>query len=215
MSDHSNRHVEQEIKLSIPGEDDYRRLIGQLPEPHTLLLQSNYFFDTPDRHLGARKLALRLRMVITADGSERAFLAIKGPATQENGVTVRFEQESPIDLSSAVAIIRSKSMTKAQLGEHGKVLTEIPTETFGMIAFFTNRRIASTVEIGGEQILFEVDATTYADKSTDYELEVELNDSQRRKKDFYELIQSQLRAWEIATTPQQLSKFERALARKA
>lgn len=214
MAEKSRDQFEREIKLSLANEDDYRRLIAQLPQPHILLLQSNYFFDTSERLLGSTKQALRLRMELNADGTESAFLALKGAATQRDGVTIRSEQETEIDLESAISILRLKSIRLDQLGKLKDALRESPIKYLGMIASFTNRRIASTIEINQEKLIFEVDATTYSARTTEYELEIELSEDQAKNLEIFKSIISTLREWNISTTSQTRSKFERALARQ-
>lgn len=215
MAEKSRDQIEREIKLSLANEDDYRRLIAQLPQPHILLLQSNYFFDTPERLLGSTKQALRLRMELYADGTESAFLALKGAATQRDGVTIRSEQETLIEKELAVSILRSKNIRLEQLGELKDILAETQVESFGLFASFTNRRVASTIEIASEKLVFEVDATTYSDKTTEYELEIELSEVQAMNQEILAAIVSTLREWNISTMSQTRSKFKRALARQA
>ncbi len=214
MAEKSRDQFEREIKLSLANEDDYRRLIAQLPQPHILLLQSNYFFDTPERLLGSTKQALRLRMELYADGTESAFLALKGAAKQIDGVTIRSEQETLIEKELAVSILRSKNIRLELLGKLKDILAETQVESFGLIASFTNRRVASTVETAGAKLIFEIDATTYSDKSTEYELEIELSEDQARNPEILKSIVSILKEWNVSTTSQSRSKFERALARQ-
>lgn len=71
--------------------------------PHPTITQTNAFFDTPDRALGARGLVVRLREERTRT-SARWFVTAKGPGQRSGTLTDVLEEEVQIDEARAKAI---------------------------------------------------------------------------------------------------------------
>jgi len=75
-------HTEIEVKLAVESFDDVRReLVAAGAVRIGCVVETNWFFDRPDRSLAAGDRGLRLRTVDPVDGSSApAVLTYKGPA---------------------------------------------------------------------------------------------------------------------------------------
>ena len=71
--------------------------------PHPTITQTNAFFDTPDRALGARGLVVRVREERTRT-SAKWFVTAKGPGQRSGTLTDVLEEEVEIDEAKAKAI---------------------------------------------------------------------------------------------------------------
>lgn len=97
---------EVELKLRV---DDLAALIkvaiAAKGRVHNTVVQTNAFFDTPDRALGARGLVVRLREEReTATHRTRHFVTAKGPGNRNGHLTDVLEEEVEIDDARAKAI---------------------------------------------------------------------------------------------------------------
>ncbi|WP_273478171.1 CYTH domain-containing protein [Ignavigranum ruoffiae] len=91
------KNIEQEYKTML-RKDEFERLIDQLGfEPRSALIQSNYYYDTPDHQLAKINAALRLRVF-----KDRSEWTIKQLISELRSIEITQEQ-GPVDsISSAI-----------------------------------------------------------------------------------------------------------------
>jgi hypothetical protein len=97
--DKSGREVELKLRV-----DDLAALmkiaVAANGKIHPTITQTNAFFDTPDRALGARGLVIRLREERTKT-SAKWFVTAKGPGQRSGNLTDVLEEEVEIDEARA------------------------------------------------------------------------------------------------------------------
>ena len=201
--------VENEIKLDLQSERNYRRLIAYFCEEKTENKLENYFFDTDDRALSKSGWALRIRkesggLRVTAKGP---------PGTAPAGLIVRPEIESFLsddDIAGFMASGIEAPRIPAEIADHLDKL--IAGKILRMTTAFTTWRTTVRCRADDSELRFEIDRTVFADGTADYELEVELSDAGQ-----YDLamtaIKSIFRRSGIPLRPQGESKLARALRR--
>ncbi|MGT2832818.1 CYTH domain-containing protein [Streptococcus halotolerans] len=136
--------------------------------------QTNYYFDTPEGDMRAKKLSLRIR---TFD--KVAELTLKIPeqvGTMEYNVDLTKEE--------AREIMDSGQFPDCKVRE---LLTEknIPLKRLSVLGHLTTIRRETRLPIG----LLALDKNHYADR-IDYELELEVEDATQGQKDFDDYLES-------------------------
>ena len=197
---------EIEIKLDLGSFMNYLKLMGFLGQIDSESRQENAFFDTEDRRLAAAGWALRVR-------AERdlGLVTLKGLRTDVGGAAVREELETVIP--------RGRAIDCMNLAFDVIHLTVPPVEfvrqQFGELALallvrFDNVRQCKNFRMGDRDYLLEIDKTEFSDGSVDYELEMELPNT-----DVIEAASDSLRklfgSLDIPYRPQPQGKFVRAL----
>lgn len=176
MSEPSNQR-ELEIKIALPDESTYERLAGRLAPPRAAVDQQNIFLDTPDRHLGARGWALRIRREDDADHlGARLLITAKGPSRNLAGAVDRpeIEAEAPIALWDAVQAPEIPCASLASLPLEHLQNTLGLTGNLVPILAFANRRTTFELPLGGRRRPLSLDRTSYPTGEVDFEIEVEL-----------------------------------------
>jgi CYTH domain-containing protein len=177
-------HVEREFKLHIPSEAALQSLLAQLGvQPPAPVLQTNHFFDTAARDLGAARLGLRLR-----EERERFTLTLKG-ALLDATSTLASRPEEELELPPAVArsILAGRRSPLAALAASplaGTALVEQAKHLVGPrllvhLGAFENERLrvgplALPAGEPGPPLVLEFDRTRFPGGVVDRELEVEL-----------------------------------------
>lgn len=167
----------QEIEIEFKNlltQQEYHRLLSQIPFPAYSDTQTNYYFETKDLALQQLGCALRIR---EKNGTYR--LTLKEPHAQ--GL---LETHDFITKEEAEACFRGnmveKPETSAQLHELGISLSSL--SYFGSLK--TERR-----EVQKEDILLVLDYSTY-NGTLDYELELEATSTKNGLAKFNELLTS-------------------------
>ena len=181
--------TEIEFKFKVADEealDGFARALGMDRRQLGAKLQRNTFFDSRDRRLRERGLALRLRV---EDGQGTLTIKGKGVARSGDGALhQRFEAEQPLaatELESLLAGSRSPlACFEASADEHvarGRSMIEdalggADLECLG--SFENERTTLDEVELdcGGrlERIVFELDRTSFPHGRVDCEIEAEI-----------------------------------------
>lgn len=206
MSDNAKK-TEMEIKLDLINEQNFVRLLEYFPEPVKMKHQSNYFFDSDNWDLSRSGWALRLRK---ADNS--AIVTLKGLMAEDiEGLTVRPEIEQPLPVRQFEEFI-NQGIRPEQLPNDIFLLLKDLNPGIGLkerLHFTTDRHIINYMD-ATVQVYFEADRTLYQDGSTDYELEIEIEDRSQ-----FDRILSAVREifikLNIPLKFQEESKFARAL----
>ena len=209
MDSKNQINKEIEIKLALSSFTDYLKLIGFLGQIEQEEHHTNIFFDTEDRQISKAGWALRVR----AD-QKQGLVTIKSIGSKEGLAVIREEIESKISRSDAIDIMNDPdSIIDLELMpiEYLKKKVKLK-ENLKQLVKFENIRQKKLFRLGDYNYLLEIDKTSYNDGSTDYELEVELNN-----RDLLEVVEENLRkifaSLDISFTPQKKSKFHRALSK--
>jgi uncharacterized protein YjbK len=209
--------IETELKLALPDEAAYRRLLARVlrpgVEPPAVLMQANEFLDTADDVLRRHRCALRLR-----DEDGRWELALKGPAlaTVDPALTARIEEQCALDAAAAAAIREgARSPLESLRAVH--TASELVRRACELVAArplsirgrFTNERLRLEPAHLAEpwDLCLELDRTTFPGGRVDHELEVELDDPSRATR-VLGALRTLFRETGIAWTPAR-SKAER------
>ena len=208
---HSTEHIgeEIEIKLALESFPDYLKLIGFMGQLDGEDRQHNYFFDTKDRKLSANDWALRIRTV-----SNGGRLTLKSRTSTEGIAATRKEIETDIPKTTAENIIVSPDSLFEIENSIVTYLKESLKLTSGlsMLLKFENFRQKKNIKLGDYFYAFELDTTKYSDGSTEYELEIELEDTTK-----LDIVTDHLHkifaSLQIEFKIQTESKFARALKR--
>ena len=166
----TNLEIEYKSLLSLAEYDQLKRLFSHI----TPIRQTNHYLDTPDFKLRRKKLALRIR---TFDRD--AEMTLKVP--QEVG---NIEHNIALTLNEAQYLLGERKMTCGQtdLEEIFCLLVEreIDLEEITVIGSLTTIRYEQQLPIG----LCALDKNDYLGH-TDFELELEVDDNDQGKKDFF------------------------------
>ncbi|WP_374286471.1 CYTH domain-containing protein [Lactococcus sp.] len=170
----TNLEIEYKSLLSMAEYDQLKRLFTHI----TPVRQTNHYLDTPDFKLRKKKLALRIR---TFDRS--AEMTLKVP--QEVG---NIEYNIALSLEEAQYLLGEKKMTCGQtdLSEIFSLLLErdIDLDEITVIGSLTTIRYEQKLAIG----LCALDKNDYLGH-TDFELELEVDDNEQGKQDFFEFLE--------------------------
>lgn len=222
---------EIEFKFAVSGAHAFELLAKQLELPESVLhgsvLQTNHFFDSSFHCLHGRHCVIRLRQQ-----AERNILTIKGersPSQAGNSVlSDRIEEEVTLSPVSAEDLLQGKLSPRRAISEHfegrsSNLLNMIESVCAGQelvyIGEFSNRRIhlpVVTLQAGkaSEQIVFELDTSTFPDGSVEHEIEVEISahsDATAIEAALVELLQQAGIEWQAA--PSKAARFFKALGR--
>lgn len=182
---------EIEFKFGVSGTSAFERLLQHLELPVSLLhsgvTQTNHFFDSPSWCLHEHHFVIRLR-----DTGGSYALTIKGEHTSEetaSGVlSNRIEEEVMIPQAAAEGLLRGKLSPRQAVSDHfagrSAALVEMienacQGQQLVRIGQFTNERIhlppvSLTVGDSREQLVFELDTSTFPGNRIEHELEVEI-----------------------------------------
>ena len=159
-------HLEIEYKTLLT-KDEFNRLNSQLSHV-TPVTQTNYYFDSDNFDMKAHRMSLRIRTL-----PNRAEITLKIPKEVGN-----LEYNYDLSVADAKEIIKSGQFPEVDflklIEENGVKLSSL--KNFGSLT--TTRRETMT-DIG----LMALDSNQYAD-ITDYELELEVENAEKGKKDF-------------------------------
>ena len=191
---------EVEFKFRVDGPEAFAALARAAgATPSAPAVQTNHFFDTPDRALGFRGHTLRLR---EEDG--RFLLTAKGPGERAGVLSSRAEEEVEIQKPEAESIIvggRSPlAALEARAGARARELLATMRAIAGATPLrragsFQNERarLAVTLDVEGRQVpvTFELDRTTFPGGQVHHEVEVEIADAEaaaveRALRDFFD-----------------------------
>ena len=163
------KHLEIEMKTLL-SEEEYDRLLAQFSEV-TPVTQKNYYLDTPDFYL---QIAMRIRTFDTS-----AELTIKIP--QEVG---NMEYNQALTLEEAKYCLENCKLPQGMILEE---LTSRGLSTSGWVVLgrLTTVRYEKETAIG----LMALDQSRYFD-IVDYELELEVENSDQGSLDFKEFLQA-------------------------
>lgn len=186
MSERAGREVELKLRVK-----DSAALIkiaiasGGIPEDTAQ--QTNAFFDTPDRALGARGYVVRLREERTATAT-RWFVTAKGAGQRTGNLTDVLEEEVAIDAAAAAAIrAKGDALTHLEVGTDARrslagvirgILHGRPLEPVGQ---FDNERVRVPVELPLDgarsfRAVLELDRTSFPGGLVHHEVEMEVPD---------------------------------------
>ncbi|UVF03495.1 CYTH domain-containing protein [Streptococcus equinus] len=159
-------HLEIEYKTLLT-KDEFNRLNSQLSHV-TPVTQTNYYFDSDNFDMKAHRMSLRIRTL-----PNRAEITLKIPKEVGN-----LEYNYDLSVADAKEIIKSGQFPEVDflklIEENGVKLSSL--KNFGSLT--TTRRETMT-DIG----LMALDSNQYADIK-DYELELEVENAEKGKKDF-------------------------------
>ena len=186
MADHG-REVEFKFRVEGPAAfEALARAAGTSPSEPTL--QTNHFFDTPDRALGLRRYTLRLR-----EERGRFRLTAKGPSERVANRTARTEEEIEVSAEEARAIVHGVRSALDVLDARadpraGEVLAAmrsiVGTRPLRHMGSFQNvrARLPVTLIVEGRAMLltFELDRTAFPGEQVHHEVEVEIGDADGR-----------------------------------
>lgn len=197
-------HLEIELKwaLDAAGHGRLGRELAHELGPPRILHQDNRFFDTADRRLRRAMLNLRLRrenqaLVMTCKG--RGGIGAAG----EHRHT---EWEEHLD-PALWAEVATGGIDAARLPLPAPVRAALGDGVLRALGGFANERLEFR-QPGEPPALLCLDRTDFLGQRTDHELEIETAAPERHARHW----QERLRAWGVAFTPQQHTKFARFLA---
>jgi len=174
---------EVEFKFRVDGAEAFAALARTARSaPSPAVLQTNHFFDTPDRALGFRRHTLRLR-----EENGRFVLTAKGPGDRAGVLTSRAEEEIEVQKPEAESLIvggrsplaaleaRADPRARDLLAAMRAIVGRMPLRHAGA---FQNERARLEVALGVEgrtiPVTFELDRTTFPGGQVHYEVEVEI-----------------------------------------
>ena len=166
------KHLEIEMKTLL-SEEEYDRLLGQFSEI-TPITQKNYYLDTPDFYLRQHKIAMRIR---TFENS--AELTIKIPQKVGN-----------MEYNQSLTFDEAKNCLDDCKLPQGMILEELSNRGVSpsgwiVLGCLTTVRYEKETAIG----LMALDQSRYFD-IVDYELELEVENSDQGSLDFKEFLQA-------------------------
>lgn len=198
---------EIEIKLVLKSFPDYLKLIGFLGRVEDEEHHTNAFYDTKDQHITKAGWALRVRVE-----NKRGLVTMKSFPTKQGTAVIRKEIESEIEKSAAIDILNEReTITDLNITPIDFLKKNIKlADDLKLIVKFDNVRQKKQFRLGDYIYTFEIDKTSYEDGTTDYELEIELDDIEHLEK-----VEDNLRkifaSLQIDYMHQKYSKLERAL----
>lgn len=166
--------IESELKLGLVSPDDLDLLLAALPAPKDVLLQRNFYYDTPNGRLSTARIMLRVREEGVRGAEPTAIAAAK---RRKNRETARFVAEEIECVVPPALWLQIQAGTLDLATVDNEVLAWVRKEmgglsTLSMLGVVANER--TRVHVGA--FLFEVDRTTFPDDSVDVEVEVETTD---------------------------------------
>lgn len=171
-------HIENEIKIALGSLENYRKLIEFLEPMDNEYHQQNIFFDSEGRRLRAAGWALRVRVE-----ESRGLVTLKSIASRKGPVTTRKEIETEVPCSVAEKLCEwPQELLSLSIEPIDILIRDFGDIQLVPVSRFENLRRTRQMQIGNREYLLEIDRTDFSDGSTDYELEVELDDSSEADK---------------------------------
>ena len=174
---------EVEFKFRVDGPEAFAALaVAADTRPSAPVVQTNHFFDTPDRALGFRRHTLRLR-----EEAGRFVLTAKGPGERAGALSSRAEEEVEVPKPEAESILVGARSPLAALDARADPRARDLLATMRAIAgatplrhagAFQNERarldVALDLDGRTRTVTFELDRTTFPGGQVHYEVEVEI-----------------------------------------
>lgn len=203
-ANHINREIE--IKLDLVSFTNYLKLIGFLGKIEQEEHHTNVFFDTEDRKISKAGWALRVRAE-----NYRGLVTVKSIPTEKGLAVIRQEIEAEISRTQAIDIINLNfDILKLDIMPVEFIKEKLGDSSVMRLVKFDNTRQKKVFKIGDCSFILEIDKTEFSDGSVDYELELELKDTES-----LEMVEAYLRklfdSLDIPFTLKKQSKFHRAL----
>ena len=181
MSPSNQNHFEKELKLDLQNQALFERLLRHFSWQKTPLLQTNYFFDTPEGFLRSCRYALRIR-----NENGNFLLTVKGPRLSSGDLVVRNEIECPLPPETAQNLLKNPNLFFT-LGLPPFQWLEEKTESLNKLSLIQNLSFKNErhpVHLSSEEglICLELDKTEYSDGSLFYELEAEFQTEEQYQK---------------------------------
>ncbi|MGH8015764.1 MAG: CYTH domain-containing protein [Candidatus Zixiibacteriota bacterium] len=197
---------EIEIKLDLGSFTNYLKLLGFLGQIEHEDFQQNGFFDSDDRKLAKSGWALRVRVE-----KKRGLVTIKSIPVKPGLAVVRQEIEAEIPRRDALDIlVGAMDVMTVQVMPVDYIKDKIAKVKVAPLVKFDNLRQKKLFKIDNSSYMLEIDKTEFSDGSSDYELELELSDT-----DGVDVVEAALRRLfsqlNIPFVKQSESKFARAL----
>jgi uncharacterized protein YjbK len=186
--------TEIEFKFAVRDQSAFAALVAHLGLPSSVLddpvLQINHFFDTARASLRTNGLAIRLR-----EQAGAYYFTIKGgkSSRSEDGVlSSRIEEERLLETQTARAMLNATIPVLTVIAQHftdsssqlvDRIEELIADQALVYAGKFENRRITLppiTLAIAGftRQVEFELDSIAFPDKTSQFEIEVEVASSE-------------------------------------
>lgn len=177
---------EVELKLRVDDLASLMRIAaasGGTPQP--TVIQTNAFFDTPDRAMGMRGLVVRVRGERGPSGT-LWFVTAKGPGSRNGSITDVAEEEVRVDASRAKEMLagRLDPISALEGGDAARqaVVNALRHALDGRPAIFLgkfqNERTRIPVELATEgarfQAVLELDRTSFPNDQVHHEVEMEV-----------------------------------------
>ena len=190
---------EQELKWKLSSVDDYQRVCRNLPGFIKEIQQTNVYLDTHDRHLMQHSTMLRLRQE-----DIRSLVTVKSRSSHEEGYFVADEWERDLETWESDLILDTGTLPGDIEGILRQMIADIPTPvTVQKLGELSNTRRIHHLD----GLVIEVDCTQITHQLRDFEIEIE-TDAPDRARAYLEKFCAQ---YDIHTTPQTLTKYERFL----
>ena len=201
-------NLEIEIKLQLGSFVNYLKLAGFLGPIDSEEHQINGYYDSEDRRLSTAGWALRVRVM-----EDRGQVTLKGVPASRGAAVIRQELEADIPRSLALEVLNlEKDVFSIEAPPVEFVRKEFPEVSLARLVKFSNIRQKKQFKIGDYFYTLEIDRTEFFDGSIDYELEVELDETNQ-----VEVVQDSLlklfTSLDIPFITQGKSKYQRALER--
>jgi len=199
---------EIEIKLDLGSFTNYLKLLGYLGQIDRELKQTNCFFDTEDYQISKNGWALRIRLE-----SDRGLVTVKGKTISNDKAAIREELEAEISRMDAENVINlNKDVLSMPIKPIEFVKEKWNPSALSKIVHFENNRQYKEFKVGDCCCIFEIDSTSFADGSVDYELEIELKE-ESQVETVYDNLKKLFTSLHIPFENQSQSKYARALKR--
>ena len=208
MIDSHRMGREIEIKLNLDSFTNYLKLLGFLGQIEREERHQNAFFDTEDRKLAEAGWALRVRAE-----DNRGLVTIKSIATRSGAALIRQEMEAEISRAEAFdCLALQRDVMSFPVVPIDYLKDKLGELTLMVLVKFENLRQKKFFKISDHTYVFEIDKTEFGDGSVDYELEVELPDTDRLET-VDDALRKMFSTLAIPFEHQTASKFARALQR--
>ncbi|KRL91567.1 CYTH domain-containing protein [Lactobacillus kalixensis] len=163
-----NREIEAKTILD---KNVYKEMKSAFPIKSNFI-QENYYFDTPNKILKEHKISLRIR--IYADHAEQTMkVPDLRPIQEKFHEVIEINDDLPLDKAKElVKQAKDKNMFTFQ-GNIGQYLSKHFTNQQKDLQLFTWSKTNRTLSTGPKDCELTLDATSYPDGYSDYELEIE------------------------------------------
>lgn len=167
VEDSPNKHIELELKIKIPDQESYFRILDEFGDKFLLIHQRNIYYDTLTGDLSAHKIMFRIR-----NANNKWSATVKSNASQVDGVQEAIENE--IELPNKPTSTNELLEAFSQL-ENKDLLNGGDLISLGEIVNdrYVYKKLSSE--------LFEIDHTIIAGNDF-YEIEVEANNIEEVRK---------------------------------